>query len=33
MRFAHHLPGEVLVPTTDGRRLYADLATGMCDHL
>jgi FkbM family methyltransferase len=31
MRFAHDLPGEVLVPTTDGRRIYADLATGMCD--
>jgi FkbM family methyltransferase len=31
LRFADTLPGEVLVPTTDGRRLYADLATGMCD--
>lgn len=31
MRFADDLPGEVLVPTTDGRRLHADLGTGMCD--
>lgn len=31
MRFADDLPGEVLVPTADGRRLYADLSTGMCD--
>ena len=31
MRFAPDLPGEVLVPTTDGRRLHAELGTGMCD--
>jgi FkbM family methyltransferase len=31
MRFAAYEPHETLVPTTDGRRLYADLATGMSD--
>ena len=31
MRYAADLPGERLVPTVDGRRLYADLSTGMSD--
>jgi FkbM family methyltransferase len=31
MRFAPDMPGEILVPTTDGRRLHVDLSTGMCD--
>jgi FkbM family methyltransferase len=31
MRFADDVPGEHLVPTTDGRRLHADLSTGMSD--
>jgi hypothetical protein len=33
MRFAQHLPGEVLVSTVDGARMYADLSTGMCESL
>lgn len=33
MRFARHLPGEVLVTTVDGGRMYADLSTGMCESL
>ncbi|HEY0544546.1 MAG TPA: FkbM family methyltransferase [Pyrinomonadaceae bacterium] len=33
MRFSKALPGDVLVETNDGRRLYADLSTGMCESL
>lgn len=33
MRLSKFQPGEVLVSTIDGRRLYADLSTGMCESL
>ena len=33
MRFSNSLPGDVLISTIDGRRLYADLSTGMCESL
>jgi FkbM family methyltransferase len=33
MRFSESLPGDVLIDTNDGRRMYADLSTGMCETL
>ncbi len=33
MKLSRFQPGEVLVSTSDGRQLYADLSTGMCESL
>lgn len=33
MKFSKSMPGDVLVSTVDGRRMYADLSTGMCESL
>lgn len=33
LKLSHYLPDETIVDTVDGRRLYADLTSGMCETL